>query len=150
MVEELNVFRDFVSPDELLYRVVYASDLTRKADGKVEVKPEAFRDRYNRPSVDRAYLRNFNPNLSRDAFGSGRGIIALYTREIRAISPLEDNDEKGNSIEGPLIDVESKPEEHNLSHAEIFGKPTIEKKNLFRRLRVRLSRIAEQHQDQIL
>lgn len=150
MVEELNVFREIVSPDELLYRVVYASDLARKEDGKVEVKPEAFRDRYNRPSVDRAYLRNFNPHLSRDAFGSDRSIVALYAREVRDISPLDDNDEKGNPIAGPQIDVESKPEEDNISHAEIFGTPIIEKKNLFRRLRVRLSRIAEQHQDEIL
>lgn len=150
MAEELNAPPDAVGKHELLYRVVDANDLVALPEGKVQIRPEAFRDRFNRPSVDRAHLRNFDPNLSIVAFGADRGIVAIYAQEVRAISPLDDYDTKGNPITGPQVDVEPKPEENNASHAEIFGTPVIEKDKLFKRLRVSLSRIAEGNYELVL
>lgn len=153
MVDELNTAHDFVNDDELLYRVVYAKHIVALPDGKVEIKSEAFGDRQKRPSVDRAHLRDFDPNLSRAAFGSNRGVVALYAREVRAISPLDAYDKNQNLIAGPQVDVEPKPiidPVSNVAHAEIFGTPAIEKDNLFKRLKVSLSRIAERHIESIL
>ena len=155
MAEELSLSADRVADDELLYRVVYDNDIWRDEKGEVFVGPEAFRDRTNRPSVDRAHLRDYNPRLSRDAFGADRGIIGLYAHEVRAISPLDDFDSKGNVVDGPQVDVEPKPLDEpdsppNPAHAEIFGTPAISSKGLFKRLRVRLSRIAQKHPELIL
>ena len=155
MAEELNPSEDRVADCEMLYRVVFDEDISRGENGAVVVGSQAFRDRYNRPSVDRAHLRNFNPRLARDTFGEDRGVIVIFAHEVRAISPLDAYDPKGNPIEGPQIDVEPKPVNEpdlplNPAHAEIFGTPAIKKDNLFKRLNVRLSRIAEKHPELIL
>ena len=139
-----------IDDEELLYRAVRSGEIVRTAQGKVEVKAEAFSDRKNRPSVDRAQMRNFDPCLTRDSFGFDRGVIMLYAHQVRSISPLDDFDASGATIRGPQVDVEHKPLPDNLAHAEIFGQPHIEKKSLFRRLRVALSRLAEEHSERIL
>ena len=155
MAEELGSPADRVADRELLYRVVYDDDIWRDEVGAIIVGSEAFRDRYNRPSVDRAHLRDHNPRLSRDAFGIDRGVVGLYAHEVRAISPLDDFDDKSKPIKGPQVDVEPKPIDEpglvpNPAHAEVFGTPAIEKKALFKRLRIRLSRIAQKHPEFIL
>ena len=155
MAEELNPSEDRVADCEMLYRAVFDDDIWRDEAGKIIVGSEAFRDRYNRPSVDRAHLCDHNSRLTRDYFGEDRGVVGLYAHEIRAISPLDDFDDKSNLIEGPQVDVEPKPIDEpdsipNPAHAEIFGTPAIEKKGLFKRLRIRLSRIAQEHPELIL
>jgi hypothetical protein len=150
----------FVREEELLYRATESSEIWQEED-LVRVGPEAFRDPLNRPSVDRAEMRGFNPDLTRDYVCQDKsrpdcGIVALYSKQVRQISPLEQLDAKGQPVSGPQINVEHVPlpaedtRPANDSHAEIFGSPHISAKNLFRRLKVRLAQEAEKNQDQIL
>lgn len=142
--------QDHIESGEWLYRAVYANEVVRREDGSVEVKAEAFRDQHYRPSVDQASLREFEPHRTRDYFGADRAVVTLTAAQVRSISPLADYDSKGREVEGPQVDVEPVPLEDNRAHAEIFGKPAIHRDKLFKRLRLSLSRLAEQHPDRVL
>ena len=142
-----------IADEELLYRAVRPNEIVRGHNGTIEIKPQAFDDRKNRPSVDRAHMVNYAPERTRDFFGPEQGVLSLYAYQVRAISPLSDFDEKGKPIIGPQVDVEPAPimkPPVNLAHAEICGKPHIEKAGLFKRLRLSLAREAAKNQSLIL
>ena len=77
---------DYVSDDESLYRSVrgalsemeYYYD---ESDRSLIITEDAFRDRDKEPSVDRAKLKNFNPQESK--LSETDGIVTLITEEVR-------------------------------------------------------------------
>lgn len=143
---------DFVQDDEILYRRIPSGRnlYKRKADGKIEISSQAFTDREQRVSVDRAILCNNNPEYT---LGSDSGgVISLIAREVRSIDELTRNDQKGNIIQKFKIDVEPAPLPDNLAHAEIYAIPAfadVDNKGAFHRLCRRLARLAESRQWEI-
>ena len=139
---------DCVSDEEKLYRNVrgnleyeeYSYDTT----GRLTFLPKAFQDPEKEPSVDRAKLRNFDPEQSR--LKEENGIVTLITKEVRQIGDVKTNDDKGKQIKH-AVDVSPDPIPGNKAHALIVVEPkflgTESKKNRsFKLLRKALARLA--------
>ncbi len=132
-----------VDNEELLYRrVPMGRGLYQVADdGTIRISSQAFADRNQRPSVDRARLRNLDP--SRTQLDPTDGVISLLVGDVRAIDTLQQPDVHGN-ISQVAVDVEHVPLPDNHAHAEIYTVPPATK-SAFRRLRERLTQLANQH-----
>lgn len=142
-----------VEDSEVLYRRVPCDpELFVQEGDKLVVQPAAFRDRNNRPSVDRAVLRGFNPLLTQQGPGAPdgwqrSGVIRLIAGRVRSVSPLVQKDNKGRDVGQHHVDVIPRPcppeDASNVSHARVEAEPRIESNNLFRRLREALARVVD-------
>jgi len=116
---------DHVSDDEELYRNVRGK-LTEDEyfhdthTGQLIITAQAFRDRKKEPSVDRAKLRDFNPEQSRM---SGSGIVSLVTQDVRHIGTVKTNDPDEKTVKH-AVDVKPAPiPSENEAHALITVNP---------------------------
>lgn len=137
---------EYISNEEWLYRSVrndetehYYSD-----DGQLIIKPDAFRDRYKEPSVDRAKLRSFDPFLSK--LSETDGVVSLNAFCIRSIGEVRTKKDDVDVIKHS-VDIIYEPVHENLAHSKItvepnfFGSESKQKKG-FKLLRIALARLA--------
>ncbi len=141
---------DFISDDEELYRSIRSQpdydEYNYNDAGQLIITYQAFSDRFKKPSVDRAKLRNFTPSLSK--LSKTDGIVSLNTKDVRCIGEVETKEGDGNLIRSvdvvydPICEVPK-----NLAHSQItvvpefFGSEKKQKK-AFRLLRIALARLA--------
>lgn len=144
------VTRDYVSDEEQLYRNVRGEGADEfyydETTGNLVIESKAFLDPQKEPSVDRAKLRNFDPEKSR--IGEKDGIVALITQKVRQIGNVTTNDDKGRQV-NHAVDVSADPIPENEAHARIVVEPkffgTESKRNkAFKLLRKALARLATQ------
>ena len=144
------VTRDYVSDEEELYRNVRGEGAYEyyydETTGDLVIESKAFLDPQKTPSVDRAKLRNFDPEQSR--LQEEYGIVTLVAKEVRQIGDVKTNTDRGKQIEH-AVDVSVDPVPGNQAHALIVVEPdflgTESKKNrAFKLLRKALARLATQ------
>lgn len=140
--------KEFVQDDEELYRSV-RGDLKFKEysvqDGKLRIESAAFMDRCRKPSVDRAKLQNFDPDVTNKRLpvppkGVTNGVVSLTTGEVRtAIGDVH------------AVDVVPEPTPQNPAHAIIaivnleHLESESKQKNAFRLLRIALATLANKN-----
>lgn len=144
------MIQEFVSDEEKLYRNVrgegsdeYYYDPTT---GHLKIESKAFLDQQKEPSVDRAKLKNFDPQKSR--IGKEDGIVTIITQEVRQIGDVVTNDNEGKKV-NHAVDVNPDPIPENAAHARIIVVPEFfgsqsKKYKVFRLLRIALARLATQ------
>ncbi len=78
----------FVENEEVLYRRLPVNKGLYRvaADETVQISSQAFADRNQRPSVDRARLHSFDPSFTR--LDPTDGVISLQAGDVRAIDTL--------------------------------------------------------------
>jgi hypothetical protein len=140
---------DTIADDEIIYRCVFYGKDYYDIDsdsGLPKISGQAFADRNQKPSVDRAILRDNDPTRTQKT--PKDGIVGLVVVDVRKIDTVEQMDSKGNLVKRYKIDVVSDPilgrddEPDNCSHAEIRPAPDYETKNIFRKLQQRLAVLA--------
>ena len=144
---------DRVEDHEELFRRVEFSSLCYQYNpetGELEVTQTAFNDRNFCPSVDRAKLCNNDPwhTIGRD---DRNGVVLLVAFEVRQIDSVVAQDAHGNPLP-PIyrIDVHADPKDDNEAHAEIRADPSIQKKSVFKKLRMALAHLARKRKWLIL
>jgi hypothetical protein len=132
---------DVVADDELLYRCIFCGldKNYRVGESGLELSSQAFTDRNQAPSVDRAKLCAFDPKFTQK--NPDDGVVSLITGEVRMIN-VSQNDQKGKPLFDYKIDVCSRPTDDNPSHAQIEPSPDYESKGAFRKVAERLARLA--------
>ena len=139
--------KERISDDELLYRYVRGDlakgELYSEERGKLEIRPAAFRDPNQQPSVDRAVLRRFDPSLTKSR--PTDGVVTLMTGEVRAIGEVKSENQPDDFLHA--VDVEYDPLPQNSSHSQIIVNPAFfgekrKQRNAFKLLRVALARLA--------
>lgn len=101
--------KELVQDDEELYRSVRGNLKYKEysiQNGKLRIESAAFMDRYRKPSVDRAKLKNFEPHLSQQS--PTDGVVSLKTIDVRA------------AVDGHAVDVIADPTSQNPAHAKIL------------------------------
>ncbi len=145
-----SVTQDHVSDEEELYRNVRGNleyeEYSHDSTGRLTFLPKAFQDKEKEPSVDRAKLRNFDPEQSR--MSEENGIVTLITEEVRQIGDVKTNNDRGKPVKH-VVDISPDPIRGNKAHALIVVDPdffgTESKKNkAFKLLRKALARLATQ------
>ncbi len=132
---------DHVADDEWLYCSVRQSEIIRDSDRRpVRVSSQAFGDRGQEVSVDRARLRNEDPSHAQRS--QTDAVAQLLTAEVRAIRTLAQRDEHGHESGVYSIDVRPDPLPENPAHAVIFADPRFASRSLFRKLQERLAYMA--------
>ena len=135
---------NFIGDEEILYRCIfYGKNLYSFKEGKLVISSQAFADRGQKPSVDRASLCNQEPSSTQKTVQDG--VISLTCIEVRMID-LAQKDSKGKEKFKYKIDVKSRPLPDNIAHAQIEPTPEYQTKSVFRKLRERLARIAEERE----
>lgn len=136
---------NFISNEEWLYRSVRNQDTEYyfNDDGQLIIKPDAFRDRYLEPSVDRAKLRSFDPSLSK--LSNTDGVVSLNTYCVRSIGEVKTKNDDGDLTHS--VDAVYEPTPENSTHSKITVEPTFfgsksKQKNAFKLLRISLARLA--------
>lgn len=134
-----------VNDDEELYRSVREEtrgfdEYNYDDDKNLVITPKAFNDREKNPSVDRATLKDNNPELSKKS--ETDGILTLLANDVRKIGEVKTGEETNHSV-----DVLHKPDSDNLSHAEITVNPAFygndkKQKRAFKLLRISLAYLA--------
>jgi hypothetical protein len=144
---------DIVTDDEIIYRCVfYDRGLYRIVDQRLQLSSQAFADRNQMPSVDRATLRGNDPTPTQK--NPEDGVVSLLTQAIRQIDSVRQMDAKGKLIAQYKIDVIADPKSgqvdqpDNLAHAEIRPTPEYQSKSVFRKLQERLALLATQRIEQ--
>ena len=107
---------EYIDGDEELYRRIILNERNDKtpdhyivkASGEIKIESAAFLGG-NRPSVDRAKLKHFKPEDTKDH--PTDGIISVITEDVRSIS-----------IQDYTTDVKHKPTCNNEAHSEIVLK----------------------------
>ena len=146
----------FVENDEELYRSVRADhdQYYYDDDGNLIIRHIAFQDPQKKPSVDRAKLRNYQPEKTKK--GDSDGVVSLITEEVRNIADVNTKrfDKKGKEIEviEHRVDVKYDPiyepiDEKNEAHALITPDPNYiggesSQTKTFKRLQLALARLA--------
>jgi hypothetical protein len=136
--------KDRVADDEELYRRVRENvpghTCFKIEGGRVVFLNSAFNDVSDRPSVDRAKLRQFDPHRTR--LMQDDGIVALQTAAIRQLGPIPRFDNHQKPITGFVVDVLSDPVLGNCAHAVVVTAPPLTGKGAVRRLKEGLVRLA--------
>ena len=144
------VTRDPVSDEEELYRNVRGKGSDEyyydETTGDLVIESKAFLDPQREPSVDRAKLRNFNPEQSR--LSEENGIVTLISQEVRQIGDVVTSDDKGRQV-NYAVDVSAAKIPGNKAHALIVVEPNFfgsesKKSRTFKLLRKALARLATQ------
>jgi len=144
--EKTAIAPDRVEDSEVLFRSVEdGKNYAWIEGGQLKVSSQAFMDRNNKPSVDRARLVNDDPGRSQKS--ASDGILQLLTVEVRA-EPVVENNQDGDPVANYLVKVDPDPIPpggplpENPAHALISLTPNTENKKLFRKLRERLALLA--------
>ncbi|MDN7907671.1 hypothetical protein QZM18_26655 [Burkholderia diffusa] len=138
---------DSVHDDEPLYRrVPNLSTMFKVENNRLRLSSSVFNDSQSptgekRPSVDRAKLRNFDPEQSKTA--PTQGIVGLVTGDVRLIRDVKKTDTSGNTEYVHDVDVVPAPLPDNNSHALVTVTPQFEARRPFDRLKESLARLAE-------
>lgn len=138
---------DLVQDDEELYRNVRGGqgsiEYSYDDEGRLRIQPEAFRDRYKKPSVDRASLVEYIPSAV--LLNPTNGIVSLMARDVRAIADVvtTTRDKTVNHV----VDVVHDPTPERQSHAIINVNPEFfdsesKQKKVFKFLQKTLARLA--------
>jgi hypothetical protein len=153
LVSGIGIVVDIVTDDEVIYRCVfYDRGLYRIVDQRLQLSSQAFADRNQMPSVDRAALRGNDPTQTQKS--PEDGVVSLLTGVVRQIDTVRQMDAKGKLITQYQINVIADPivgQAHmsdNLAHAEIRPTPQYQNKSVFRKLQERLALLATQRIDQ--
>ena len=137
--------------EEILYRSIRNNineEFFYDNNNQVVFRAAAFKDKVKQPSVDRANLKKFDPNLSK--IGSSDGIVSLISGEIRAIGDVKTTGDlkpvKTNDTQH-AIDVIYAPLDENIAHSHITAEPSFygssnKQKKAFKLLRISLARLA--------
>ena len=136
--------RDRVEDDEDLYRRVRETTPAGQicfevANGRVIFSQAAFNDPRNRPSVDRAKLRDFDPQRTR--ISKEDGIVVLLTGRVRQLGHVQQRNQNGHHSQH-AIDVVPEHEDGNPAHAVITTRPPLTSSSAFKRLKESLARLA--------
>jgi hypothetical protein len=136
--------RDRVEDDEDLYRRVRENTPAGQVcfevtNGRVTFSQAAFNDPRNRPSVDRAKLRDFDPQRTR--ISREDGIVALLTGRVRQLGHVQQRNQNGHHSQH-AIDVVPEHEDGNSAHAVITTQPPLTSTSAFKRLKESLARLA--------
>ncbi|SRR6266498_4611084 len=126
---------DHVADDEELYRSIKQEFLTTE-DGVLRARSEAFGDREQQVSVDRALLLDKDPRRARRT--EGAAVACLLASAVRIKIPQRDV--KGREVGTYVIDVIPEPRPDNPAHAVIYANPDFVSPNHFRKLREHLAR----------
>ncbi len=130
------MLEDSISDDESLYRRV-PDDVRfiKELPGETfRISSQAFYDRSQRISVDRAKLRENNPQQTLASYPGPAGVVSIKTGDVRAIHDLMHHDQTLGLTQKFEVDVEPAPilndpnEPDNPAHAEICTKPKCPKK----------------------
>lgn len=135
-----------VQDDEVLYRrVLYGVSHYRIIDGKPKLSSQAFTDRNQAPSVDRATLRGNDPYLTQK--NPTDSVVSLLTSDVRATDTVKTFENgvpkiiyKIDVVSVPLIGIPG--ENDNSAHAEIRPNPEYKGDKPFRKLLERLALLA--------
>jgi hypothetical protein len=121
---------DRVGDDETLYRSVRASEILRDPGRQIiRVSSQAFGDRNQEVSVDRAILRGHDPRGSQRS--PTDAVVELLTGEVRAICSLVQRDATSQELGLYTIDVRPDPLPDNPAHALIYADPRFASRSLF-------------------
>ena len=143
LVSGLGFGMDIVADDEIIYRCIfYGRDWYLIEADRVRISSQAFSDRNQMPSVDRATLQNHDPKQSQR--NPEDGVLSLVVADIRQIDSIQQLDAKGNLVQTYKIDVVADPAVGNLAHAEVRPNPKYQTKSVFRKLQERLAILAMQ------
>ena len=118
-----------------MYRRVQDDPRNFKEEG--EVSAAAFGDRSRKPSVDRAWLKDYEPQNSRRNLTDC--IVCLVTGEVRTRIDLSSKDI--DVVPDPISGHPVEPD--NLAHALIVTIPEFDNDSQFRRLRRALAKRAK-------
>ncbi len=130
----LSQSNSFVEDEEILYRSVRLADGGYKLEnGVYQISSSAFNDRNMQPSVDRAQLKNNNPEQSRKS--KTDCVVSLKTLEIR-------NETIERNEINYILDVKPDPTDENPAHAIVVPSPEYKNEKAFRKVKERLARIA--------
>ena len=143
---------DSVGDDEVLYRRV-GREWASFRDGAWRLTSEAFNDRQQKPSVDRAILRAGPQETQRLV---SDGICTLVGGEVRGISgviPVNANVGPDQAIQFHNVDVIHRPvtvpnsdgTPENQAHAQVETSPTFANKSRWNKLKDALCRLAQGH-----
>lgn len=133
---------DELGDEEIIYRFVRDDEVNFRAEGdRLIPSGEAFRDRDDEPSVDRAMINGNNPSKSQRELSDG--VLRLIAADVRTIE-AEILDGKGRLVRVGVVRVKPNPLPDNPAHALIYGNPTFKEggKGFFRKVKARLSQIA--------
>ena len=143
---------DIVQDDEELYRNVRGEleydEYSYNDAGALIIHSAAFRDRFKKPSVDRAKLKKFNPRCAK--LNETNGIVSLIAADVRSIrgvvTKIDDKDVVPHTID---IIYDPIPGE-NCAHSQIVVIPeffgsTNKKNSTFKLLQRLLARLATQN-----
>lgn len=132
-----------------MYRCVFCDNkqLYSFKEGKLVVSSQAFADRGQKPSVDRALLCRNHPSYTQKTFQDG--VVSLVCNEVRKID-LAQKDSKGKEKFKYAIDVIARPLSDNVAHAQIEPSPEYQTRSVFRKLRERLAILASQREWEIV
>ncbi|MEP0801249.1 hypothetical protein [Funiculus sociatus] len=147
-LDELETSVDTVKNDELLYRCIfYGRNCYQVTGNTAKISSQAFSDRHQAPSMDRACLCNYDPKWTQKH--EQNGVISLIVVDIRMIDSVVQCDAKGNIICQHKIDVHPRPTTDNIAHAQIEPSPEYQNKTTFRKLLERLAFLANQREWEI-
>lgn len=132
----------FVADGEVLYRRVPRQYYTVAPDNTLKVTSQAFAERNQRPSVNRADLCNHDPVPMCN--GPTDGVVSIVTKDVRDTDTVVQNDARGRPIQIYYVDVDPAPLADNPAHAEIYVQPQCPTPNVFRKLCTRLARLANE------
>lgn len=128
--------KEIVQDNEELYRSIKEGQYSFE-NGKLRPNSQAFSDRYKKPSVDRANLLGNDPQLSKLSETDGVvSIVALQVRETNI------NNYQLDVISCPIKNHATLPD--NEAHSQIEPTTEYTSENHFRKIRERLSRLAEE------
>lgn len=106
--------------------------------GNLRIRPAAFRDRYKKPSVDRAKLKGAAPYLSR--LDKTDGVVSLKVSDVRSIREVK-TEIKDEDVVIHTVDVVYDPTPMNPAHSQIVVSPEFfgsknKQKNVFKLLQI--------------
>jgi hypothetical protein len=135
-----------IDDSEILFRCVfYGRNLYKTEDnGTLRLSSTAFADKKQEPSVDRSSLCKEDPHWTQ--VDEKDGVVSIVTRDVRSIIKSGKNPDK-NDDERTIIyslDVVPKPTEDNEAHAVVQPSPEYQTKNVFKKVRESLARIASE------
>lgn len=137
-----------VGDKEAIYRSVQCNnksdvDNYKYENGQLHFSSQIFRDRFKKPSVDRATLCNNDPTYTQ--VSESDGVVELIVQDVRKITNITyltpSGPEKGTLIDYQ-IDVIERPEEDNDAHAQIESQPEFKSPRTFKRMQEMLAILA--------
>jgi hypothetical protein len=133
-----NQNKNFIHDQEKLYRSIEADKrLYKNIDGKLYLSSQAFCDRQEQPSVDRAELCNHDPKHTKKS--KKAGVVYLLTHEVRNSKIFSQHPDGDVNYQ---LDAKAAPSPKNQAHALIIGKPKYKSDRAFKKVQERLAILA--------